>query len=76
MILDIIYQEKITTYIVEVEDSQYASSIVIIAKNNWQNAINQGLSQTLIDGYYNTYISELDKALEHLEEIYDVEYAI
>lgn len=89
LIMNIVYQQKEVTYVVEVS-GEYFDIKVVNAKSNWLNeqatynnliAINANALQianqkAIMDSAYETYLYWLDFALENLKEEYDVEYAL
>ena len=81
LLLDLVYQEKELTYVVEVE-GQYYVKAVASAKDNWKDKQNQYRvnpsknNKTAMDLAYDSYIRQLNSALDNLQKEYDVEYAL
>ena len=65
---DIVYQENILLYAVEVPESEWVSQEVLNKKKAWEAYQS--------DARYNEYLAALTKALNDLKEAYDVDFAI
>lgn len=88
LLLDIVYQEKILTYIVEDKSSIYKNDLVINAKATYTTAYEKYIlalngKYADVDSYkqaadsaYNTYLKRLEEAVNALSEEYEVDYAI
>lgn len=88
LLLDIVYQEKILTYVVEDKDSTYKSEKVLNAKSVYETAYDkyvQALNGKYadVDAYkekadsaYKIYVKYLEDAVNNLSEEYEVDYAI
>ncbi len=66
---DMVYQENILLYAVEVENSPWAVQDVITKKRLWEATPNN-------TARYQSYLNALTKALDNLREVYDVDFAI
>lgn len=91
LLLDVVYQEKVLTYIVEVDeaDNQYKSDTVISNKSAYEAAYKKYLQavenketnnisslKNKAETAYNKYVKSLQNALDNLIDEYEVDYAI
>ena len=81
IVLDLVYQSKVITYIVEDEDDIYARHDVIDAKADWEEAVRgneaNAVPISVVDAAYIRYVELLTNALHELSNHWeDVEYAL